>query len=435
MTRREELEALLAVGLAAADPEAATQRWLADAASPLEEPLDERLGDRRLTVVAAGKAAGPMARAVAREWGDRIDRGLVVTRDGHDPGPDSFSRCYAGHPLPDERSAAAGDEVLRLAAGVPFEAALIVLLSGGASALLTTPAAGLALAEIRAVSDALMRAGAGIEELNAVRRCLTRVSGGRLALSCQAEVIEVAAISDVPGDVLATLGSGPCAPATTSAADAVEVLVRRLGDGTPPAVLAHLRSGLAEPPDAASDRFARVRHEIIANNEDALAAIEAVAAARGIATWRAAAPLSGEARECAQALVDQARQRGGPGLLLAGGETTVTVRGEGRGGRNQELALAAACALAGDPELSILAAGSDGTDGPTDAAGAFADGGSLERGRMAGVDARGCLAENDAHRFFAAEGGLLRTGPTGTNVMDLVLIGRGALGFTADPDR
>lgn len=427
MSRRASLEALLQLGLAAVNPRVATERWLAGAQA--------RLSSRRLTVVAAGKAAGPMAQVLAEAWGDRIDRGLVVTRDGHDPGPDSFTRRHAGHPLPDERSAGAGEAVLELAAEMPPDGAFLLLLSGGASALLTTPADGLDLSTIRELSDALMRAGADIEELNTVRRCLTRVSGGRLADVCAAAQVEVAAISDVPGDDLATLGSGPCAPANTTAADAIAILRERLGDATPAPVSAYLGSGAVDLPTSDLARREHVRHEIVANNEDALRAIEAAAAAQGIPTWRAASALRGEARDAAGQLVDEARRHSGNGVLIAGGETTVTVRGRGRGGRNQEFALSAACRVSGDAALALLAAGTDGSDGPTDAAGAFADGGTVERGRRAGVDAEHCLAENDAYRFFAAEGGLLRTGPTGTNVMDVALVARGDVEFADESDR
>lgn len=427
MSQRGALEALLRVGLAAVDPRTAIEGWLVGA--------EARIQQRPLTVVAAGKAAGPMAHAVADAWGERIDRGLVVTRDGHDPGPTSFTRCHAGHPHPDERSVAAGQAVVELARETHADSVFLLLLSGGASALLTTPVDGVELEAIREVADSLMRAGADIEELNTVRRCLTRVSGGRLAAACAAARIEVAAISDVLGDDLATLGSGPCTPADTKATDAIEILSARLGASASPTLLAFLRSGAVDLPRTAPDHQERVHHEIVANNEDAQRAIEGAAVAQGIPTLRSTSALAGEARQEGLRLVNEARSPDRNGLLIAGGETTVTVRGSGRGGRSQELALAAACAIEGDPDIALLAAGTDGSDGPTDAAGAFADGGTLERGRVAGVEADDCLAENDAYGFFAAEGGLLRTGPTGTNVMDLVLVARGEFQFADDSDR
>ena len=430
MSSRSTLEALLRAGLAAVDPEAATRRWMAGAAG--------RLRSRPLTVVAAGKAAGPMARALVAGWGERIVRGLVVTGDGLDPGPEAFHLERAGHPLPDERSARAGAAVLDAAAGTPPDGGFVLLLSGGASALLTAPADGLALSDLRAVTAGLMRAGADIEEQNAVRRHLTRASGGRLAAVTRA-LVEVAVVSDVPGDELATIGSGPCAPDPTTWADALEIVERRLGERVPTAVRAYLQEGaagaLADTRGSGDPIFDRVHHEIVARNEDALRGIEAAARERGIPTARCSFALEGEARDAATRLVAEARSRSGPLILLAGGETTVTVRGSGRGGRNQELALAAACELDGESALSVLAAGSDGIDGPTDAAGAWADGQTARRGRRAGVEAAACLEDNDAHRFFEAEGGLLRTGPTGTNVMDLVLVAVGDVGVAGDRDR
>jgi glycerate-2-kinase len=225
------------------------------------------------------------------------------------------------------------------------------------------------------------------------------------------------------------IGSGPCAPDPTTFADALRVLARRgVLEQVPDGVRSHLEAGargeLPESPKPGAPAFERVTTTLLASNRDALAAAARAAAARGMRALIASEGLRGEAREAGRRLagLGRATRHGPPVCLLAGGETTVTVRGAGLGGRSQELALAAALELAGEARVALLAAGTDGSDGPTDAAGAFADGGSVARGARLGLDARACLARNDAHPFFAAEGGLVRTGPTGTNVLDLALV-------------
>jgi glycerate-2-kinase len=426
---RAELEALFGEALRAVDPALAVARSVERRGSRLwlaGEPLPDGMP---CVVVAAGKAAAAMAAAFEARAMDRIARGVAVTKDAHGRPLSTLQLREAGHPLPDARSEAAGLEVLALAASAGPDDALIVLLSGGASALLTTPQPGLRLAELRETTDLLLRAGAAIHELNCVRKHLTRVSGGRLAIATRAARVVVLAISDVPGDDLATLASGPCAADPTRFADALAVLQSRgVIEQVPAAVRRHLEAGAAgrgdesaKPGDAA---LARVRSVLLASNRDALAAAAAAAQARGFDARVVTDRLRGEARLAGRRLAALARalRPGPPRLLLAGGETTVTVRGRGRGGRAQELALAAAIELAGDLRVALLAAGTDGTDGPTDAAGAHADGHTLARGNAAGVDAHAALADNDAHGFFAREGGCWFTGPTGTNVMDLVLV-------------
>jgi glycerate-2-kinase len=307
---------------------------------------------------------------------------------------------------------------------------LVVLLSGGASALLTTPLPGLDLADLRGTTELLLRSGADIAELNCVRKHLSAVSGGRLAAATRAAGVWVLAISDVLGDEFATIGSGPCTADPTRYGDALAVLAGRgLLERVPTAVRRHLEEGAAGrraeslPPGAPS--LARVRQILLATNRDALAGAAACARARGCRVQIASDRLRGEARSLGRRLAALAlalRPSGRRTLILAGGEPTVTVRGSGRGGRAAELALAAALALRDRDEVALLAAGTDGTDGPTDAAGAYADGGTCARGRALGLDPAGALAANDSYGFFAREGGCFVTGPTGTNVMDLVLV-------------
>jgi len=382
-----------------------------------------------LRVIAAGKAAAAMARAFEEAAGDRIAGGVAVTKDGHGLPLARLALREAAHPVPDARCEAAAREVLAVARGAEASAWLVVLLSGGASALLTAPLPGLGQEDLRATTHALLEAGAPIGALNAVRKHLTLLSGGRLARASGAARLLVLAISDVLGDAPDVIGSGPCAPDPTRYADALEALAARgVLARVPAAVRAHLEAGARgereETPKPGDPAFARVGFRVLASSGDALRAACEEAVARGCAVHVVSAALEGEAREAGARLAWLARGSAPrrPTVLAAAGETTVTVRGPGSGGRCQELALAAALALEGAPGITLLAAGTDGSDGPTDAAGAFADGGSVARGRAAGRDAAADLARSDAHGFFAAEGGLLRTGPTRTNALDLVLI-------------
>ena len=428
---RAALEAVFAAALAAVEGGALVRRavervgpdGLAIAGAPVEPGA-------RLVVLAAGKAAAAMARGLEERAGDRIADGRVVTKDGHALPLARLACREAAHPVPDARSEEAAREALSIAASARPDDVLVLLLSGGASSLLAAPVPGVEAGDLAATTALLLEAGADIGELNAVRKHLSAVAGGRLALAAASRRIEVLAISDVPGDRLDVIGSGPCCADGSTFADACAVLVRRgVWERVPAAVRGHLEAGARgardETPKPGEAALARVRHTILASNATALEAACAAAQERG---WRAVAwpgALRGEARACGRRLgaLARATRRAGGGLcLVAGGETTVTVRGRGRGGRSQELALAAALELAGSRGAALLAAGTDGTDGPTDAAGAYADGATVARARARGLDAAAALADNDAYGFFAGEGGLLCTGPTHTNVMDLALL-------------
>ena len=426
--RFEELAGLFGAGLAAVAPDAAIRRAVGvrgGLVSVAGEPVAE---GARLVVLAAGKAAAAMASAFEQIVGERIGGGLVVTKDGHGLPLRRLALREAGHPVPDARSESAAREALALVRSVEPRDELVVLLSGGASSLLAGPAAGLSLEELATTTRLLLAAGADIEQTNAVRKHLSAVSGGRLALCTTARRVHVLAISDVPGDRLDVIGSGPFAADPTRYADALAALAEvGIVAGVPPRVRAHLEAGgRGEHPETAKagdPALSRVRHRILASNATAVEAVRAAAERRGLAS-RLLTPLRGEAREAARRLVAEAEAlRGvGPVLCVAGGETTVTVVGRGRGGRSQELALAAAIALDGGEATALLAAGTDGTDGPTDAAGAFADEGTLARARELGLDPQGALAHNDSGGFFGALGELFVTGPTRTNVMDLALV-------------
>jgi len=391
-----------------------------------------------LVVLALGKAALPMARAVEAIAGELVRDGLVVTKDGHAgaAGAGALPVRETSHPVPDARSAAAGRELLGIAARACPEDVLLVLLSGGASALAACPVAGLSLADLAVTTSAMLQSGADIEELNAVRKHLSAVSGGRLAEATRCDRIVVLAVSDVPGDRLDVIASGPCAPDASTYGDAVTVLSRRaLWDRIPADVRSHLEAGargvLAETLKPGDPRLARVTSHIVARNEDALAAAATAARGLGLRPVVLGPVLHGEARVAGARLarLAVAASASEPVLLIVGGETTVSVRGPGRGGRNQELALAAAVdwhqrreGLEPERELALLAFGTDGGDGSTPAAGACADPGTVSRGSALGEDARAALDANDSHGFFVREGGVFTTGPTGTNVMDVVLV-------------
>jgi glycerate-2-kinase len=383
----------------------------------------------RLLVLAAGKAAASMAAAVEAVAGDRIALGLAVTRDGHEAALQRVRLRCAGHPVPDARSEAAAREALAFVEAAAPGDTLLVLLSGGASSLLACPAPGLALEDLGAATRLLLAAGADIEETNAVRKHLSALAGGWLARRARPRQVEVLALSDVPGDRIDVIGSGPFATDPTTYADALAVLARRgVLDALPERVRAHLLAGArgerAETPKPGDPDLARVRHTLLATNRMAVDAAAAAADRAGLRSVTLADALRGEAREAGAALVARADalRASEPVCLVAGGETTVTVRGAGLGGRCQELALAAAMKLDGGPPTALLAAGTDGSDGPTPAAGAYADEGTLGRAGRARLDARSSLAANDSYPFFRAEGGLFATGPTRTNVMDLALV-------------
>lgn len=408
----------------------------ADRLAALFEPF------HRIHVIAVGKAADGMARAFARWAGERLAGGLLVVPAGERrAGPAGFVRVEGGHPLPTPGSAAAGAAALELAFSVPEGDGLALLLSGGASALMVVPAPGLDLAAKIEAMRQLLASGASIHDINTVRRHLSALKGGWLALRAPATV--TLAISDVVGDDPATIGSGPGVADPTTFEDAWHVVERyALADRLPPAVIEHLRRGTRgeamETPKPGDPRLAHAMFSLLGSRIDAMEGARREAEARGYEVVVRPEPVVGEARAAGRALVDEALSLAGgaPRCLIASGETTVRVRGHGRGGRNQELALAAAVELARSGMQAVLASvNTDGIDGPTDAAGAVADETTLARARERGLpDARRYLDENDSFAFFEALGDLVRTGPTGTNVGDLqVLLVEGASSGAGHP--
>ena len=432
---RKAARAILDAAIAAGDARRLTRQALALEGSRLT--VDGRGFDlervRRIVVVGAGKASAEMAQAVEALLGDRVGEGLVVVKERGAAALSRIQLVEGGHPIPDERGRAAAEEIVRLARGAGADDLVLCLISGGGSALAPLPVAGVSLGEKQAVTRLLLEAGATINELNAVRKHLSALKGGQLArAACPAPVVALL-LSDVIGDPLDVIASGPTAPDPTTFGDALAVLDRfGLRERVPPSVRRHLERGAAgavpETPKPGDPVFEGVTNRVIGNN--ALVTDAALAAARrlGYPPLLLTSQLQGEAREAARvlaAVVAEAMRSGQPvgrpACLVAAGETTVTVRGPGKGGRCQEFCLALAPALAVLPGAVVLAAGTDGSDGPTDAAGAVVDWTTLERARAKGLDPRAALAANDAYHFFAPLGDLVVTGPTGTNLLDLYL--------------
>ena len=386
-----------------------------------------------LLTVGFGKAAYQMALAVEESLGDLLTNGLVITKYGYGGTLKNIKIEEAAHPIPDENGLKATNRMIELLKKNATEKTLVLcLISGGGSALLVAPYKGITLEEKKDVTKLLLKAGADIEELNTVRKHISRVKGGRLAEHCYPARIISFILSDVIGDHLETIASGPTAPDETTYKHALTVLKKfNLFKKVSPSVLDLLRKGekgiIPETLKKDNPVFKKVTNIIVGNNKKALQAIKHQAVKLGFNAQIISAELSGEAREVAKSLANLAlkTQKTSPNLplfLISGGETTVTVKGPGIGGRNTELALAFALEIAGKKGITLLSAGSDGTDGPTDAAGAIVNGDTVHKAKDLGLDPERFLENNDSYNFFKKTGGLFITGPTGTNVMDIQII-------------
>jgi glycerate 2-kinase len=377
----------------------------------------------RTIVVGAGKAAAAMAAAVEAHWPGPLD-GLVVTRIGHGVPTKRIRVVEAGHPVPDAAGAEAARAVLGMVKGLTADDLVIAPISGGGSALLALPAGDVTLADKQALNRALLGSGARIDEINAVRKHLSAIKGGRLAAAASPARVVCLVISDVPGDDLSVIASGPTVADPSTLEDARAVL-RRYHIDVPPRVSAHLADPANETPKPGDPRLAKVETRLIATPWDSLAAAATKAREAGYTPLILGDAIEGEARDCAimHAGIAISASRHGepvspPCVLISGGETTVTVRGKGRGGRNAEFLLSLALALDGHAGIWALAADTDGIDGTEDNAGAFLTPDTLARARAAGLDPRARLDGNDAYSVFSALGNLLITGPTRTNVND-----------------
>jgi hydroxypyruvate reductase len=405
------LRQLFSAALAAADPARAVPRFLPDPPAG------------RCVVVGAGKAAAAMARAVEDGWRGDAARlsGLVVTRYGHGVPCARIEVVEAAHPVPDAAGADAARRILRMVGGLGDDDLLLCLISGGGSALLAMPAAGLSLADKQAVNRALLKSGATISEMNCVRKHLSAIKGGRLAAAAAPARVVSLLISDVPGDDPGTIASGPTVADATTFADARAIL-KRHGIDPPAAVRAHLEAAADETPKPGDPRLARAEAHIIARPQESLEAAATAARAAGITPIILGDAIEGEAREVARAMaqtaLQAARENKSPCVLLSSGETTVTVRGHGRGGRNAEFLLALAIALDGAPGIHAIACDTDGIDGSEDNAGALIGPDTLARAAALGLAPQARLDDNDGYGVFSALGDLVVTGPTRTNVND-----------------
>jgi len=436
LLRRTHAREIFAAGLRAADPRHCIRRTLSieedhlrvvDALYPLS-----RIS--RLLVVGAGKATAAMAVAVEEILGDRISAGTINTKYEHALPLEQIQTVECAHPVPDRAGVDGTDGILSLLQDLDAETLVLCLFSGGGSALLPAPADGLTLADKQETTQQLLACGATIDEVNAVRKHLSRIKGGLLARHAYPARTVALALSDVIGDPLDTIASGPTYPDSTTFVYCMELVDRYgLRQSLPAPVLHRLEAGvkgeIPETPKKDDPCFSRATTHVIGNNALSIAAAEEAARNLGYNTLVLSSRIQGEAREVAavqtaiaQEVCTAGRPISSPACIICGGETTVTLSGEGKGGRNQELALAAALHLNGWDQVTLLSGGTDGTDGPTDAAGAISDGHTLSRAQKLGLSPADYLARNDSYPFFQALDDLLITGATNTNVMDLQIV-------------
>jgi len=388
----------------------------------------------RILVVGAGKAGAPMARALEDLLGDNIADGVIVVKEGHGLPLEHVRIHEASHPVPDERGIRGAEEILSLVKGAGERDLVLCLISGGGSALLVAPAEGVTLEDKQAVTRLLLACGADIHEINTIRKHLSRAKGGGLARFAYPTTVVSLILSDVIGDDLNVIASGPAVPDTSTFEDTRRVLEKYdIQDRMPASVQSRIQQGLVgdieETPKVGDAVFQKCYTELVGTNIQALKAAGQQAEELGYQTLILSSTVEGEAREVVKVLTaiakevrDSGNPLSAPACILCGGETTVTIRGDGKGGRNQEFALAAALGLDGIENIVVLAGGTDGNDGPTDAAGAMADGRTLARARAKALDPLDYLRRNDSYHFFQALEDLVITGPTRTNVMDVYML-------------
>jgi glycerate 2-kinase len=434
--RRRRILRILSAALEAVDPIAAVKRHMSVQGSILliggrSYDLDEY---QHIYVIGGGKAGGAMARAVEDVLGELLTTGIINTKYGYLADASIVKINEAGHPIPDTAGVAGATQMIELAGEASEHDLVVCLISGGGSALMTLPVEGVTLKDVEVLTTALLRCGATINEMNTIRKHLSQLKGGNLSRAAYPADVVSLILSDVVGNPLDVIASGPTVPDSSTFAQAYEILERYdLTDHLPDSIVDHLRRGkegqIPETPKDDDPIFARTYNLIIASNEIAAGAAIERAKTLGFNALLLSTYVEGEAREVARVYSGIAKEIlhsghpvGRPACVIAGGETTVTIRGEGKGGRNQELALAAAVELDGLDDAMIVALATDGTDGPTDAAGAIAEGSTLRRARAKDLSARDYLANNDSYQFFEQLDDLLITGPTNTNVNDLTFI-------------
>ncbi|MBN1882196.1 MAG: glycerate kinase [Deltaproteobacteria bacterium] len=423
----DHVREMFSAAVSAVEPKAAVLRVL-------EDPTLFPGGTDGVYIAALGKAALPMVEAARERLGDRIRRAVAVTKGGHGRDVEGISIIEAGHPIPNEKSVLGAREILDLCRAAGEGDLVLVLVSGGGSALVTAPVDGITLDDIRRVNELLVESGADIYQINTVRKHLSRIKGGRLAKAAFPARVLTLVLSDVVGDDLSTIASGPTAPDPTTFADALTILeTYRLKEKVPRSVLDHLEAGRRgereETPTVDDPVFRRVTHVIVGGASTALSAAQQCAANLGYSPLVLSSMFEGDTGELARFHAAVAREvkrynrpAAPPVCLISGGETTVHVTGSGRGGRNTHFALEFAKGIDGVEGVAGLFAGSDGTDGPTDAAGAFVSGDTISRARQKNLDAKAYIINSDSYTFFQALGDLFITGPTRTNVMDIRLV-------------
>lgn len=438
---RSEAEEIFKSAVAAVNPYEAVRRFVRVNGDrlflgPGQRPVIEIDLSRyeRILLVGGGKATAPMARAVEELLGQRLDRGIITVKYGFGEQLSVTEVVEANHPLPDRKGVEGTAKVLDLLQGAGERDLIFSLISGGGSALLVHPAGGISLEDMQTLTRSLLECGASIDEINTLRKHLSSVKGGEMARAAAPATIVNLMLSDVVGDSMDVIASGPFVPDTSTFGDAINILNKYALNEIPSTIRSRLEQGMEgsipETPKAGDPSFDRVHNLIIGSNIMALEAAEEKARSLGYNTLILSSMIEGETREVARVhigilkeMVKTGRPIPSPGCLISGGETTVTIRGKGLGGRNQEFCLAAALELDGlSQRVAVLSGGTDGDDGPTKAAGAIVDPLTVTRGKEAGMAASDFLDDNDAYHFFEKTGDLLITGPTGTNVMDVRLI-------------
>jgi len=432
--QKKTLEDIFMAGVKAVDPERAIQKYVRRQGNQLF------VGDcsyglnsyRKIFLFGAGKGTAPMAKALEDILGEWLTNGLIIVKYGHGIPLEKTQILEAGHPIPDKAGLEATEELLKQTQECTEDDLILCVFTGGGSALLPAPTFPLTLDEKQETTHLLLECGATINEINAIRKHLSRSKGGRLAKEAYPATIVSLLLSDVIGDRLDVIASGPTVPDESTYSDCIKIIDRyKLSDRLPKSVTDHFIKGAAgslpETPKPGDPVFSKVQNLIVGNNRESLLAAKERAISLGYNTIILSSQIEGEAREVAHVFaaigkeISQANLPiSSPACVIAGGETTVSIQGRGKGGRSQELALACAIAIDGWEGISLLSAGTDGTDGPTDAAGAFVNGATCKRARRMNSDPRDFLLTNDSYTLFASLGDLLKTGPTRTNVMDII---------------
>ena len=432
--QKKTLEDIFMAGVKAVDPERAIQKYVRRQGNQLfvgdcSYGLDSY---RKIFLFGAGKGTAPMAKALEDILGEWLTNGLIIVKYGHGIPLEKTQILEAGHPIPDKAGLEATEELLKQTQECTEDDLILCVFTGGGSALLPAPTFPLTLDEKQETTHLLLECGATINEINAIRKHLSRSKGGRLAKEAYPATIVSLLLSDVIGDRLDVIASGPTVPDESTYSDCIKIIDRyKLSDRLPNSVTDHFIKGAAgslpETPKPGDPVFSKVQNLIVGNNRESLLAAKERAISLGYNTIILSSQIEGEAREVAHVFaaigkeISQANLPiSSPACVIAGGETTVSIQGRGKGGRSQELALACAIAIDGWEGISLLSAGTDGTDGPTDAAGAFVNGATCKRARRMNSDPRDFLLTNDSYTLFASLGNLLKTGPTRTNVMDII---------------